>query len=90
MKTKNSPLLKHFFLVRRHPVDQPAQDFFTSAAHGVLTEPPVFIILHLDVLVHDVGPLFQIFELVFLNLGIAAIAIVPVDVVLDTFAQILI
>lgn len=62
---------QHFFLIGRHSLRQPLEDFFSAAAHGVLAEPAILVILHLDVFVHDVGPLLQVLQLVVFYLSVA-------------------
>lgn len=61
-------LVKHFladhsnlFLVGRDPLSQPVKDLLPPAAHGVLPEPPILVVFHLDVFVHNEGPLLQVF-----------------------------
>ena len=74
----NNVLLEHlltdhqnFLLVSRYFVLEPFEDLFATTAHGVLAEPAILVVLHLDVFVHDVGPLLQILKLVVLDLSAA-------------------
>jgi len=58
---------KHFPLLATDAFRQPLQNFLASATHSMFAKPAIFIVLHLDVFVHDVGPLLQILQLVLLN-----------------------
>ena len=75
----NSPL------VSRYPVCKPIEYLFALAAHGVLAEPAILVVLHLEVFVHDVGPFLQVLELVVFDLRVATSSLV-----LDNFSGILV
>lgn len=69
-------LLKHLLtdhqrllLIVIESFGKPLDYLVAPAAHIVLAEPAVLVVLHLDVFVHNVGPLLDIRELVVLDLG---------------------
>jgi len=61
---------KDFFLVTADPLSQPLQNLLSAAAHSVLAEPAILVVLHLNILVHDVGPFFQVLELIVFDLSL--------------------
>lgn len=70
-------LLKHLladhqylFLVTAHSFSKPLKNLLAATAHSVLTKPAVFVVLHGDVFVHDVGPFFEILQLIIFDLGL--------------------
>lgn len=79
--------LEHLFLVRRHSFGEPVENFFTSAAHRVFAKPAIFVVLHLDIFVHDEGPLFQVLKLIVFNFSLATIDFVSVDFTISIWAE---
>ena len=72
---QDNVLLKHlltdhenFLLFGLDSLREPVENLLAAAAHGILSEPSVLVVLHWDVLVHDVGPLLQILQLVVVDL----------------------
>ena len=57
-----------FLLVGRYSLSKPVEDLLAAAALRVLAEPTIFVVEHLDVFVHDVGPFFEICQMVVFNL----------------------
>ena len=74
-------------LVRRHSFGEPVENFFASAAHRVLAEPAIFVVLHLDIFVHDKGPLFKVLKLIIFNFSLATIDFVSVDFAISIWAK---
>ena len=59
---------EYFLLVWRHSLREPVEDLLTAAALRVLAEPTIFVVEHLDVFVHDVGPFFEVCQVVVFNM----------------------
>ena len=59
---------EHFRQVGRDSLSQPVHNLFTSTACYVLAEPPIPVILHLNIFVHCVGPLLQVLHFVVFDL----------------------
>ena len=57
-------------MVGRYSLREPVQNFFTAAALRMLAKPAILVVEHLDVFVHDVGPLFEVSQVVVFNLDV--------------------
>jgi len=59
---------ENFLLIGADSLRQPLENLLTATAHCMLAEPAILVVLHLDVFMHNVGPLFKVLKLVIFDL----------------------